>query len=152
MEKQLGSGFTVGADYSQVRTINLQRNHDVNLPIPIIRANDPAERPFFGLLSGTNRPLSTLGSVQLRESSARSMFRALTLRTSFKRQYAQAHAFYVLSKSLSDDDNERDSGGPSAENQYDFGPEYNYARLDRRHQFTGGLVFFLPYGVRAASG
>jgi len=152
VEKQLGVGLTVAADYTQVRTINLQRNHDVNLPVPVIRANDPAQRPFFGLLSGTNRPLASLGSVQLRESSARSMFRALTLRTTLKRQYAQLHAFYVLSKSLSDDDNERDSGGPSAENQYDFGPEYNYARLDRRHQFTGGIVFFLPFSIQAASG
>ncbi|HKY22801.1 MAG TPA: carboxypeptidase regulatory-like domain-containing protein [Vicinamibacterales bacterium] len=152
VEKQLGAGFTVGADYSQVRTINLQRNHDINLPVPIIRANDPAKRPFFGLLSGTSRPLASLGSVQLRESSARSMFRALTIRTTLKRAYAQVNAFYVLSKSLSDDDNERDSGGPSAENQYDFGPEYNDARLDRRHQFTGGIVFFLPYQVQVASG
>src|SRR5881392_837941 len=53
VERQLGAGFTVGADYSQVDTTHLQRNIDVNLPSPIIRANDPAQRPFFGLLSGT---------------------------------------------------------------------------------------------------
>lgn len=151
MEKQLGAGFTVGADYTQVRTINLERNIDVNMPLPTIRSTDPARRPFFGLLSGTPRPLASLGQVQVREAAARSMFRALTLKTSLKRSYAQFNAFYVLSKSLSDDDNERDAGGWGAENLFNMDPEYNYARMDRRHQFTGGAVFFLPYQVLAAT-
>jgi len=152
IERQLGTGFTVGADYSQVSTTHLQRNIDVNLPSPIVRSNDPAQRPFFGLLTGgMTRPISSLGSVQIRESGAKSMFRAMTLKTSLKRSFAQINAFYVLSKSLSDDDNELDSGGPSAENQFNFAPEYSYARLDRRHQFTGGVIFFLPFDVQAAS-
>ena len=55
-----------------MKTDNLQRNREVNLSTPLIRANDAAQRPFFGLLTGTPRPVTTLGSVQVRESSARS--------------------------------------------------------------------------------
>jgi hypothetical protein len=35
MEKELASGFIVGADYSFVKTIHLQRNRDLNLPGPL---------------------------------------------------------------------------------------------------------------------
>ena len=35
MEKELASGFIIGADYSFVKTIHLQRNRDLNLPGPL---------------------------------------------------------------------------------------------------------------------
>ena len=54
---------------------------------------------------------------------------------------------YVLSKSMSDDDNERDSGGQAAANAFDFGPEWGPARMDRRHQFNGYVLFFLPFHI-----
>ena len=65
---------------------------------------------------------------------------------------SQFNVSYVLSKSESDDDNERDSGGPSAENTYDLTPERGPARLDRRHQFNGHAVFFLPYNFDISGG
>jgi Carboxypeptidase regulatory-like domain len=151
IERELSYGLTVGADYSQLHTTHLERNLDMNLPAPIVRPTDPAQRPFFGLLSGTNRPIASLGQVQVREATAHSMFRAFTLKTRLKRSYVQLNAAYVLSKSMSDDDNERDSGGFTTENNFNLAPEYSYARLDRRHQFTGGMLFFLPWDVMAAS-
>ena len=45
---------------------------------------------------------------------------------------------------MSDDDNERDSGGQGAANTFDLGPEWGPARIDRRHQFNGYALFFLP--------
>ena len=45
---------------------------------------------------------------------------------------------------MSDDDNERDSGGVQHENTFNLDPEWSPARLDRRHQFNGYAVFFLP--------
>ena len=151
-ERELRPGFSVGAEYSDVKTTHLQRNFDMNMPLPVVRASDPAQRPFFGLRSGTPRPVPSLGQVTDRQSTAKSQYRGLTLRARVQRKWAQVNAFYVLSKSLSDDDNERDAGGYTFENEYNLAPEYSYARLDRRHQFSGGVVFFLPAQVEAATG
>jgi hypothetical protein len=150
VEHQLGDGLTGGIDYSQVNTVHLQRNRELNLGAPILRSTtvDPAQRPFYG---GQARPIPTLGSVQLRESSARSVFQSLVFRTQLRRKWGQFNAFYTLSRSLSDDDNERDSGGVSYENNFNLIPEFNYSRLDRRHQFVASPVFFLPYDFEVSS-
>jgi hypothetical protein len=150
-ERQIVGGVTVGIEGSYVKTDRLQRNRELNLPVPIIRASDPAQRPFFGLTTGTPRPLTALGSVQVRESTASSKFQGLTLSAKLNRKRVNANVFYVLSKSESDDDNERDSGGQSAENTFNLGPEWGPARLDRRHQFNGYLLVFLPGGFDVSS-
>lgn len=61
-----------------------------------------------------------------------------------RKGWGQFSLYYVLSKSESDDDNERDAGGAQYENAFDLGPEYSAARLDRRHQFNGDVVVYLP--------
>ena len=71
----------------------------------------------------------------------------MTLSSELRRGWSLFNVNYVLSKSMSDDDNERDSGGVQFENTFDLGPEWGPARLDRRHQFNGYAVFFLPYDV-----
>jgi hypothetical protein len=53
---------------------------------------------------------------------------------------------------MSDDDNERDSGGVQFENGYNLAPEWSPARLDRRHQFGGYAMFFLPKGFDVTTG
>ncbi len=53
---------------------------------------------------------------------------------------------------MSDDDNERDSGGALYENSFDLSPEWGPARLDRRHQFNGYAVVFLPYNFDLSTG
>jgi Carboxypeptidase regulatory-like domain len=147
-ERELAPGFTASADFIYVKTDNLQRNREMNLSPPAARPTDPAQRPFFQ----TQRPQTLLGSVQVRESSAESEYRALTLGTRLLRAWSQFNINYVLAKSESDDDNERDSGGPGAENTYDLTPEFGPARLDRRHQFNGHAIFFLPYNVDVTAG
>lgn len=157
VEHELGNGLSVGVDYSQVNTVHLQRNRELNLPAPILRSTtvDPAQRPFFGVTNGSNpqqaRPLPQLGSIQIRESSARSVYQAMVVRANLRRKWGQLGAFYTLSRNLSDDDNERDSGGTSYENGYNLRPEFNYSRLDRRHQFVASPVFFLPLGFEVSS-
>jgi hypothetical protein len=150
IEHEVAPGMTVSADYTDVRTRYLERNRDLNMPVPFVRAGDPAARPFFGLRSGRERPIPTLGAVTVRESTARSDYRALSIKTRVRRSWGQVHASYVLSRSLSDDDNEADIGGMVAENAYNFGPEYSFARLDRRHQISGGAVVLFPHGIDAA--
>jgi outer membrane receptor for ferrienterochelin and colicin len=153
VEHEVASGVVIGADFTYVNTVYLQRNRDINLPAPILRSTavDPAQRPFFGLNSGRSRPIPSLGQVQVRESTARSLYRALTLRTVIRRRWVNLNAFYTLSKSLSDDDNERSSGGSSLENVFDLRSEYADSDLDRRHQFVASPLFFLPYGFEFSS-
>lgn len=147
-ERELSPGFTASADYTYVKTDNLQRNREMNLFAPEPRATDVAQRPFFQ----TARPNTSLGSVQVRESSAESEYNALTLATKLQKSWALFNVNYVLSKSMSDDDNERDSGGPGYENTFDLSSEWSAARLDRRHQFNGYALFYLPYNFDVSTG
>jgi hypothetical protein len=163
VERQLSQSLSVGADFTYVHTVNLQRNRDLNLPLPVIRAADPAKRPFFGLRApgaapecaatpgACVRPIPSLGTLTVRESTAKSLYRALTLRAKFQKKWGQFNAFYTLSKNISDDDNERSATGFSAENSFDLVPEYNDSVIDRRHQFVASPSFFFPHGIDFSS-
>jgi len=172
VERQLGKSLSVGADFIYIHTVHLERNRDLNLPLPILRPTtvDPAQRPFYGLRTtpetgvckttatgGTApvgscvRPISTLGSITVRESTAKSLYRAFTLRAKFQKKWGQFNAFYTLSKNLTDDDNERDATGFRYENAFDTRPEYADSNIDRRHQFVTSSVFFLPHGIDVAN-
>jgi hypothetical protein len=147
VERELSSNLSVAADVVYVKTDHLERNRDLNVGVPTPRATDPAQRPIFPA-----RPLSTLNQVQIRESSARSEYGAMTLSSRLRRTWSLFNVNYVLSKSMSDDDNERDSGGVQYENAFNLDSEWGPARLDRRHQFNGYAVFFLPYDVDLSTG
>lgn len=145
-EKEVKDGFVVGADYSYVKTTHLQRNRDINLPVPTLDANG---RYIF---NRNNRPVPSLGRVVLREDSAKSLFQSLTIKARLVRKWANLNMYYTLSRSESDDDNERNATGIFYEDSYHLGPEYGLARLDRLHQFVANPVFFLPYGFEVSSG
>jgi hypothetical protein len=147
VERELMPNLSVAADVIYVKTDRLQRNRDLNLGVPTPRPTDPAQRPIFPA-----RPLASLGSVQVRESTAESEYTALTLSSRLRRDWSLFNVNYVLSKSMSDDDNERDSGGQLVEDSFNLEPEWGPARLDRRHQLNGYAVFFLPYGVDVSAG
>ncbi len=148
VERELYPRLTTSADFTYVKTDFLQRNFDLNLSAPVPRATDPAQRPIYP----TARPVAGLGQVQVRESTARSEYTAMTLSSRLERNWGAFNANYVLSKSMSDDDNERDSGGVQFENGFNLAPEWSPARLDRRHQFNGYAMFFFPRGFDVSSG
>ena len=147
VEHQLAQGITIGADYSEVNTIHLQRNRDINLPA---RTGIDAVSGRV-LVNRASRPLTNIGTLQIRDSSARSVYRALTLRMNMNRSWGRINAFYTLSRSMSDDDNERDAGGVLYDNPYDLSTEMYNSRLDRRHQFVANPIFFLPWGFELSS-
>lgn len=147
VERQLAEGLVVGIDYAQVNTVNLQRNRDINLPSPT--GVDPVSGRV--LVNRSSRPIPSLGNIQLRDSSARSLYRGLTFRALVNKKWGRINAFYTLSKNTSDDDNERDAGGVLYANPYDLRGEYGLARIDRRHQFVANPVIFLPYGFEVSS-
>jgi len=147
IERQLAPGIVVGVDYSHINTGYLQRNRDINLPAPT-GTNTATGRV---LVNRASRPMPSLGTVQLRDSSARSLYRAVTMRVNVARSWARVNAFYTFSKNLSDDDNERDAGGVLYSNPYDLRNEYGRSRIDRPHQFVANPIFFLPGGVEMSS-
>lgn len=162
LERELTDNLTVGFDYSHINTVYLQRNKDINLPAPILLSPslDPAQRPYIGIFRGRglpnsvpirSRPVPELGSLQIRESSGRSLYRAFTFRARYNTDWLRLNTYYVYSSSFSDDDNERSAGGVTYANAFNFGPEYFYSDLDVRHRFTANPVFFLPYGFEVSS-
>jgi hypothetical protein len=152
IEHQVFDGVVVGLDYSQVNTVYLQRNRDINLPVPTgVDAATGRVLVNRNLTGALARPFPNLASVQIRDSSARSLYQGLTFRVNINKKWARINAFYTLSKNQSNDDNERDSGGVLYSNPYDLSGEYGLSRIDRRHQFVANPVFFLPYGFEISS-
>ncbi len=130
---------------------------------------DASQRPCFGLIRGTpctpsvtvtlsnatsatvtipsrTRPIPTLGQVQVRESNARALYRAMTYRITYRRKRYQFQTYYTFSKNFSDDDNERDAGGNSAaQNVFNLHSDYGYSNLDARHLIVFNSVVDLPW-------
>lgn len=147
VEHEMWKGITLGLDFSQVGTSYLQRNRDVNLP------SATGVDPLTGrvLVNRSSRPLTNLGTIQIRDSSARSLYRSLTFRMNMNTKRLRLNAFYTLSRSKSDDDNERDAGGVLYANPYNLRGEYYNSRLDRRHQFVANPLFYLWAGIEVSS-
>lgn len=146
-EHEMWKDIVLGLDFSYVNTVYLQRNRDVNLPGQT-GVDAATGRPIFNRAS---RPLLSLGTIQIRDSSARSLYRSLTFRMNVSKKWGRVNAFYTLARSTSDDDNERDAGGVLYSNPYNLTGEYYNSRIDRRHQFVANPLFYLPYGVELTS-
>ncbi len=132
-EHELMNGFVVGVDYSHVKTTHLQRNRDINLPTPTVAtcplAFQFAMRPCF---NRNNRPVTNLNRLLIRDDSGRSLFRAFTARTRINNRWSNINAYLTLSKSLSDDDNERNATALGYENSFSLAQEYGLARLRQK--------------------
>lgn len=151
VERELRRGLSAFANFNYANTVHLQRNRDINIPAPVIRATDAAKRPFFGLTTGTTRPVPFFGAITLRESSARSLYRGASFGVKYYSKKVQFQASYTTALNYSNDDNERDAGGFGYENGFDLRNEYNYSNLDPRHTLTGSFVYSLPWGIEASS-
>lgn len=144
VESEILPGFTTGVQFNYVNTVNLLRNRNYNLPAPTINA---VGRPVFNL---AQRPDPGLGTLTVRESSARGMYRAATLSAQYRKRKFQFQAFYTVSENFSNDDNERDAGGFVYENSFNLIPEYAYANMDIRGQFTSNALYQLPWGFEVS--
>ena len=152
VEREIFRGLTVGADFTYIKAVHLERNLELNEPLPTIAPT--TLRPVYGVSNQSRlRPDPALqGSLQLRESSAKSLYKAFTVSVKLQRKWGQLNAFYTRSKLLSDDDNERSAGGVAYQDSYNFSPEYSYSDLDRKHQFVAGPLIYLPGGFDVSSG
>lgn len=156
-EYQLARGLTAGVDFSLINTVYLQRNRQLNLPAPRINPDnipgDISLRPIFNptIAPFATRPNLGVGQLTVRESTARSLYRAMVLRMKFERRWGQFSAFYTLSDNRSDDDNEREAGGSFPANSFDLRAERGFSNIDRRHLFVVNPVIFLPLGFEVSS-
>ncbi|MFN8688180.1 MAG: carboxypeptidase regulatory-like domain-containing protein [Acidobacteriota bacterium] len=158
-ETEWFKNFTAGVQFNYVNTVGLNRNRNYNMPAPVVRAGDQSLRPDYGLVGGgVLRPVTTVTNLTVREPSARSMYRAMTLQAQYRTKKLQFQTFYTLAQSYSDDDSERDAGGFLHMDSFNLASEYFWSAMDIRHNFTGNAVYQLPWGfeisgiVRARSG
>jgi len=153
VEREVMRGLTIGADFTYVKAVDLERNRELNIPLPSSLAA-VSLRPLYGVSNQSKpRPDPLLqGSLQLRESSAKSLYKAFTVSVKLQKKWGQLNAFYTRSKLLSDDDNERSAGGVAYQDSYDFTSEYSFSDLDRKHQFVAGPLVYLPGGFDVSSG
>jgi len=148
-EREHWRNFIIGVDFAWVKTIHLERNVDINLPTPTLDpVNHPTLRPIY---NRNNRPLSGLGSIQLRDSSANQLYKEVTARIRYNSKRMQLNAFYTWSHNESDDDNERDAGGVLYDDAFTRRGEYYASRLDRTHTFVASPIVFFPHGIEVSS-
>jgi hypothetical protein len=153
IEREVMNNWTVTIDADWIKTVHLERNMELDLPLPTINAQ--SGRPQYGLTAGVSRPIKTLNSFSARVSNAKALYRALTIGTRYNAsKHLQLNAYYTLSENLSDDDQERNAGGISysdASSPVFFSREYYFSAQDRKHQFVASPVFFAPWGIELAS-
>jgi hypothetical protein len=148
---------TAGVEFNYVNTVHLQRNMDHNLanaagnfcanPTSCSNTDDAARRPYYGNLP---RPIPSLSNFHVRESSARSMYRGVTFKLEHRARMLTAGAFYTVSETFSDDDNERSATGYQADDMFNLDADYSYSRIDFRHQFNSYAVLALPLGFEVS--
>jgi len=153
IDRELFDNFVAGIQFNLVNTVYLQRNHDYNLPLPLVRPGDASQRPTYALRNAPvlqTRPIQSLGAITVRASSARSLYRGLTLQSQYRTRKAQFGVFYTCSQNYSDDDTERDTSGFNYSDPQNFRIDYGYSRLDLRHQFNSYATYNLPLGFQVS--
>jgi hypothetical protein len=116
-EQELGSNWAGYADFTMAKGVHLTRFVNINAgPTP------------FG---------PQLGDVFVTQSSAKSLYRGLTvgIRKRFSSRY-QLEGNYVFSKDLDDDSNERDPFTDRVFDHNDFKKDYSLSDRDIRHKFN----------------
>jgi hypothetical protein len=135
--RQLYSRGVVDVSYVGSHGDRLIRPIDINYP-------NPADVLRLGSVN-LARPYQGYGSIQLRETTARSNYWGIL--TSFKHDAGAAGSVtlnYTLSRNRTDSTNDRDAIDiPQDPNN--LAVEYADARTDRRHIFTANYVYMLPF-------
>jgi len=141
IEKEVAPTFSVGADYVYARTANGHRRTNANLAPPI--GVDAYGRSTYD----GSKVDPTYGDFLFEESTARRQYQSLVL--SAKKRFAddfQFQAFYTLSTTKTDDDNERDSSGFRNTQPDNLDADWAHSEIDNRHRLVANAVFALPAG------
>lgn len=132
VERQLTSGFTLGASYISTRGFNLLRSRNLNAPLT----------SGAGVAGG--RPFTGLGEAFQYESSGKFKQEQLAVNTVGRfRSMMTLWATYVLGKASGD----TDGAGTFPANPYNLKAEYGPSSLDVRHSFYFGGWIVAPWGL-----
>ena len=105
LDHEITPDFGAGADFHHVNSTNLRGHKDFNLPSPMLRAEDPTVIPDIDRRA---RPIASLGSGTVRESSVQSLYGDCTVSAKYRPDNVfQWEPFHTWPETLSDDDNER---------------------------------------------
>jgi len=112
-----------------------------------VNRNDPVfGSPFSAGLGADNK--NGIGTLWTEESSAKSLFRALTIGMQQRMsRHFQFSMNYQLSEDLADDDNERDPFTLRYAVANNFKPEYGFSDRDERHRFNAFGLWEGPWGI-----
>jgi hypothetical protein len=142
-ERLLMSDLTVTVTYDHYFTTGLERRLDLNLPQGTVQ-------PVTGriIYDRTLRPVPALGQIIQRESSATSLYNAMTVTINkrFSRHF-QAQTFYTYGRNYSQDDNENNCCSNAGYDQHNFSLDWGRSNLDIRHNVVMNAVVFLPKGI-----
>ncbi|MCU1309259.1 MAG: enterobactin receptor protein [Candidatus Angelobacter sp.] len=132
-EQELAPNWAAYADFTWNKSVYLTRFVDANtttgatsLPVNGDTVNYSGAAPF-----------ANLGSITNTQSSAKSLYRGLTV--GMRKKYShgfQAEANYVYSTDYDDDSNERDPFTFRYFNRFDFSKDYAPSDRDIRHKFN----------------
>jgi len=112
-----------------------------------VNRNDPLLGALFSTGLGADK-LNGIGTLWTMESSAKSLFRGLTL--GLQKQFSSHFQFqmnYQLSEDLADDDNERDPFTLRYAVVNNFKPEYGFSDRNERHRFNAFGLWQAPWGI-----
>jgi outer membrane receptor protein involved in Fe transport len=154
-EHELFPDWAVYADFTWSKTIHLTRFVNVNnggAPAVCCAISNTVQVPTLSgdsVLYTGPRPFPNLGDVFVTSSSAKSLYRGLTVgvRKRLSRGF-QLEANYVWAKDLDDDSNERDPFTDRAFNRFDFSRDYSFSDRDIRHRFNFYAYFELPWALQ----
>ena len=155
MEYGLTDRMVAGLQWMRHRTSYLHGSRDFNLPVSRVRADDPAQIPFYDVGS---RPSPLLGAVVVTEPLGRADYDGFTANWKFRGERAQLVAHYTYARAYSSDVNEGYFWQPQYTDHAHPENGYGLSDLDMRHQLTAHAVLQLPGGfvwsaiLRATSG
>jgi hypothetical protein len=153
VEQEIAPGMTASVDYTHIAVDRMDRIRDINLPTPTIDATGrPVYTPNPSVSVNSLRPDQRFGAIYVAESSARSLYRAMTTSVNVRRTRFVIDAYYTLGFHKSHDDHE--NGGfttPFYVDVNNLENEYNWSQVDQRHQFTSNTVIFLPRDFQVAT-
>jgi hypothetical protein len=134
-EQKLVGDYTGYVDFTWSKGVHLTRFIQPNV---------------VGWEGSTTVPFPNLGQITDTVSSAKSLYRGLTLgaRKRFSHRFL-FDANYVYSVDRDDDSNERDPFSFRYANLFNLASEYSYSDRDERHKFNFYSVADLPWGFQA---
>ncbi len=146
-EQELAPDWAMYFDFTHAKGVHLTRFVNVNIgSLPVVVPANGNTVTYTGA-----SPFGPqLGDVFVASSSAKSLYRALTVgvRKRFSRGF-QLDGNYVFSKDLDDDSNERDPFTDRSFNRFDFSRDYSLSDRDIRHRFNFYTYMELPWSLQA---